>query len=441
MKPIVAIVGRPNVGKSTLFNRISRQRRSLVDGVPGVTRDRLYNEVTWNDKTFILIDTGGFEPASSEPLLVQMREQTELAIQEADVILFLLDSQEGLTPSDLDTADRLRCTAKPVHFVVNKVDGPRHESVAMEFYALGPQKLHMISSKYGRDVSELLDELTREFPADQARSPHKDEEIRVAVLGRPNVGKSSLVNLICGQERAIVSPFPGTTHDALDTDVRWHGKRFVLIDTAGIRRKSRTGLPLEKYCVIKALQSLDRCDVALLLLDASEGVTDQDARIGRYILERGRGCILIANKWDTVQKNHSTHDQFVKRAHQALPHLDFAPILTVSALTGQRIGRLLGWVERVYVNCGRRLPTHALNQRFQVWISKHSPPMYKGKRIRFYYMAQPESFPPTFVVFSNHPEGVTLNYRRYLASRIREDFDFLGAPIRLRLRSKGRNPG
>lgn len=439
MKPIVAIVGRPNVGKSTLFNRISRERRALVDDIPGVTRDRLYNEVTWDSKPFILIDTGGFEPSSEEPLLVQMREQTELAIQEADAILFLMDAQDGLTPSDRDTADRLRRTFKPVHYVVNKVDGARHDSLALEFHELGAERLHAISAKYGRGVSDLLDELTRDFPSDGA-SPFRKEEagIRVAVVGRPNVGKSSLMNRLCGEERALVSPTPGTTHDAVDTEVRWYGKPFVLVDTAGIRRKSRTKLPLDKYCVIKALTSIERCDVALLLVDATEGVTDQDGRIGGYIAERGRGCVILVNKWDLVTKDHRTHDQYVERVRQDLPHLDFAPVLTVSALTGLRVGRLFALVERVYGSCGRRVSTSTLNQRFREWVGKHLPPLHRRRRVKFYYVTQPNLYPPTFVAFTNHPEGVPVSYTRYLINRIREEFDFVGAPIRLRFRPKAR---
>jgi GTP-binding protein len=438
MKPIVAIVGHPNSGKSTLFNRISKERRSLVDDIPGVTRDRLYNEVTWNGKSFILIDTGGFEPSSKEPLLAQMREQTELAIQEADVILFLLDSREGLTSSDRDTAERLRCTAKPVHYVVNKVDGPRHEPLALEFFELGAEPLHLISAKYGRNVSDLLDDLTKDFAVSEAPPRRVSDGIRVAVVGRPNVGKSSLVNFICGEERSLVSSVPGTTHDAVDTEVRWHGKRFVLIDTAGIRRKSRTRLPLEKYCVLMALRSIDRCDVALLLLDAQEAGTDQDARIGGYILERGRGCVVIANKWDLVQKDHRTHDQYVKGIYQALRHLDFAPVLTLSARTGQRVGRLLSMVEQVYRSCGRRAPTSELNQLFQRWVIEHAPPMRKGHRIKFFYITQPEVHPPTFVVFCNHPKSLSPTYRRYLTNRIHERFDFHGAPIRLIFRPRDR---
>jgi GTP-binding protein len=351
----------------------------------------------------------------------------------------VLDVRDGLTPSDHDTADLLRRTFKPVHYVVNKVDGPRHDSLALEFHELGAERLHLISAKYGRGVSDLLDELTRDFYSDEASaSSHAEGGIRMAVVGRPNVGKSSMVNRLCGTQRTLVSPTPGTTHDAVDTDVRWCGKRFVLVDTAGIRRKSRTKLPLEKYCVIRALKSIERCNVALLLLDATEGATDQDARIGHYIVERGRGCIVLVNKWDLVHKDHHTHDRFVESVKQGLRSLDFAPVLTVSALTGQRLGRLYSLVESVYDSCGRRVPTPTLNQRFREWIGAHSPPLHRRRPVKFYYISQPTVYPPTFVAFANHPDGVPASYSRYLVNKIREEFDFLGAPIRLYVKPRTR---
>jgi GTP-binding protein len=437
MKPIVVIVGRPNVGKSTLFNRISRERRSLVNDQPGVTRDRLYNEVHWHGKPFILVDTGGFEPSSEEPLLVQMREQTELAIEEATLILFLLDIRDGLTPSDREAAQRLRSTSKPVFYVVNKADGERLDPQAMEFYELGVDHLHLISSKHGRGVSDLLDAVVEACRAvEKPPAAGVEDGIRIAVVGRPNVGKSSLVNFLAGHPRTLVSSAPGTTHDAVDTQVRWHGKSFVLVDTAGIRRKARVRVPLEKYCAIKALGSIERSDVALLLLDATEGVTDQDARIGSYIVERGRGCIVLLNKWDLVEKDHRTHARHIREIQNALPHLNFAPVLTVSALAGQRLGRVLGLVEQVYAACGRRIATAQVNERLQVWVKEHPPPMHKGRRIKIHYGTQTGVHPPTFVLFANDPRGVNTRYRRYLMRRIREEFDFAGAPLRIYAKAK-----
>jgi GTPase len=436
MKPVIAIVGRPNVGKSTLFNRISGAPRALVDDMPGVTRDRLYNDITWNSKPFVLIDTGGFEPTSHEPLLAQMRQQTELAIEEADVIVFLLDALDGLTASDRETAELLRRTAKPVHYVVNKVDGERHDALSLEFFQLGAERLHSISAKHGRGVSDFLDELTAGFREEAAMMPPAEDGIRVAVVGRPNVGKSSLVNRLCGHERSLVSPIPGTTRDALDTEIRWYGKRFVLIDTAGIRRKSHTRVALEKYAVIKALKGVARCHVAVLLLDASEGITSQDATIAQYVVERGRGCVILANKWDLVPKDHRTHDEWVKRIHEEMPHVDFAPVLTISALTGLRVAKLLSWVERAYESSGRRISTSVLNDRFRAWMEEHHPPLHKGRRVKLYYAAQTDVRPPVFVVFANAPEGVTDGYRRYIIRRIREDFQFEGATVRIHIRPR-----
>jgi|Deesub1362A_J573_1020465.scaffolds.fasta_scaffold00592_10 GTP-binding protein len=440
MKPVVAIVGRPNVGKSTLFNRIVRERRALVADVPGVTRDRLYQEVEWNGRVFLLVDTGGFEPTCQEGLLSLMREQTELAIEEADIIIFVLDVRDGLTPSDRDAAELLRRTSKPVHYVVNKVDGPRWDAQAMEFYELGADRLHLISAKHGRGVTELLEAVTERLPlASPKEEPGPEEVIRVAVVGRPNVGKSSLVNRLCGTARSLVSPEPGTTHDAVDTEIRWHGRRFLLIDTAGIRKKARTRIPLEKYCVIKALRSIDRAHVALLLVDATEGATDQDAKIGSYIVERGRGCIVLANKWDLVPKDSRTHDDFVSDLKEGLRHLEFAPVMTVSALTGQRLGRILGQVMEVYRSWTQRIPTSRLNPPFRRWVEEHPPPLYKGRRIKFYYCTQAEIAPPTFVAFTNCPEGVQQSYIRYLVRRTREEFGFEGAPIRFQLRERAQN--
>jgi len=438
MKPIVAIVGRPNVGKSTLFNRICGERRSLVDDLPGVTRDRLYNEAVWNGKAFIVVDTGGFEPASREPLLALVRGQTELAIEEADSILFLMDARDGLTPSDRETAALLRRTSKPVFYVVNKVDGERHEALTLAFYELGVERIYAISARYGRGVPELLDQITAGFPEGIAVPEGQRDVIRVAVVGRPNVGKSCLVNRLLGKERSLVSPIPGTTRDSVDSELRWHGKRFSLVDTAGIRRKSRTRLPLDRYCAIKALKSIERCDVAVLLVDATEGVTDQDASIGGYIVERGRGCVILLNKWDLIPKDDRTLGQYLERIRHGLPHLDFAPVLSVSAHTGLRVRRLLELVERVQGSCHRRVPTPALNRRFGEWVSRNPPPMHRGRRVRLYYMTQPQVAPPTFVAFSNSPEAIPDAYRRYLVRMIREEFDFVGATIRLEVRERSK---
>lgn len=438
MIPVVAIVGKPNVGKSTLFNRISQERKALVDDMPGVTRDRLYGRVSWNGRPFVLVDTGGFEPATHEPLLAQMRIQTEIAIEEADVVVLLLDVTTGLTPSDRETADLLRRTSKPVFFVVNKVDGQKQESSAMEFFQLGADRLYTISALHGRGVTEFLDELTADFPHQKEASEGQEHLIRVAVLGRPNVGKSSLVNRLCGKQRSLVSPVPGTTRDAVDTPVKWYGKTFVLIDTAGIRRKSQVRLPLERYSVLRAVRSLERCHVALLVLDAVEGPTEQDSAIAQEILDAGKGCILLLNKWDLLKKDHRTHEQEVTRVREKLHQVGFAPVITISALTGLRVSSLFSWVEKVYANCGQRIPTSALNERFRQWVEAHPPPIQRGRKTKLYYVAQPRVHPPTFVAFGNHTEGIPEAYKRYLIHRIREDFDFTGASIKLYIRARER---
>ncbi len=438
MKPVVAIVGRPNTGKSTLFNRISGERKALVDDMPGVTRDRLYSRVSWNGRSFILVDTGGLEPGGKEPLLAQMRAQTEIAIEEADVLVLLLDGATGLTPSDRETAELLRRTSKPVFFVVNKVDGQKQEASALEFFELGAQRLYTISALHGRGVAEFLDELTCSFPSEQEMISQEGQPTRVAVVGRPNVGKSSLVNRLCNRERSLVSPFPGTTRDAVDTPVKWYGKSFLLIDTAGIRRKSQIRLSLERYSVIRAIKSIERCQVALLVLDAVEGPTDQDSAIAQEILDAGKGCILLLNKWDLVEKNHRTHDEHVARVRHSLHQVEFAPVLTISALTGLRVGNIFSWVEKVCASCARRISTSVLNERFRQWVEDHPPPIQGGRRPKLYYVAQPRVEPPTFVAFSNHPEGITENYKRYLIHRIREEFDFTGAPLRLHVRARQR---
>jgi len=439
MAPVVAIVGRPNVGKSTLFNRICGERKALVDDTPGVTRDRLYARATWNGKPFVLVDTGGLEPSSNEPLLAQIRRQTEIALQEADVLVFVLDASTGVMPSDREAAELLRRSGKPIYYVVNKVDGPKHEVLAAEFFLLGASRLYPISALHGRGISELLDDLTQGFPDETGEPPlATGEPIKVAVLGRPNVGKSSLLNRLCGEERALVSPLPGTTRDAVDTVVKWHGKPFLLVDTAGIRRRSKIGAPIERFSILKALRSLERCHVALLVMDAMEGPTDQDAAIGQQILEAAKGCVLLLNKWDLVPKEKRVHEDMIGRVREKLPHLEFAPVLTISALTGLRVDRIFRLVEEVFSACGKRIATSQLNERFREWIETYSPPAPKGRRVKLFYVTQVGVHPPTFVVFANHPEALTEPYKRYLVRKMREEFNFSGATIRIHFKERGR---
>jgi GTPase len=427
---VVAIVGRPNVGKSTLFNRILGRRKAIVEDFPGVTRDRHYADVTRFDKPFTLIDTGGFEPVSEDRLLIQMREQSQLAVEEADVILFVMDARQGLTPSDVEVAAMLRRFTKPVLYVVNKVDGDNLEGAAGEFYALGVDELHTVSAEHGRGVPDLIDAVLAVLPDVSAGTDNQDET-RLAVIGRPNVGKSSLVNRMLGYERVVANPLAGTTRDSVDTPFIYNGKRYVLIDTAGIRRKGRVSQKLEKFSVIHALKGMDRAHVVLVVIDAEEGVTDQDMTVAGYAYEKGRAVILVVNKWDRVEKDNSTMNKFLETLKVSFKFLAFAPVVFVSALTGQRVAKIMSEVERVATEFNRRIPTAGLNKVLAEAERSHQPPMYQGKRLKFFYMTQVMTRPPTFVIFANRADGVHFSYQRYLVNKFREAFGFEGVPIRI----------
>jgi len=437
MKPIVAIVGRPNVGKSTLFNRISGGRRAIVWDEPGVTRDRNYSDVEWGGSAFTLIDTGGFEPASKDPIFIQMREQCQLAMDEADVILFMMDGKEGLTPSDKEIADILRKLNKPVFFIVNKVDGSKHEERVLEFYGLGVEPIYSISAEHGYGVNELMEEVSKALP-DLTEEKWDKDATRVAVIGRPNVGKSCLINRLLGYKRVLVDEVPGTTRDAIDTRFEKDGRRYVLIDTAGIRRKSRISLRLEKYSIVEALRTIDRSNVALLLLDSREGVTDQDARIGGFIHEKGKGCILIVNKWDLVEKDSQTMVRYEEEVRENLKYLSYAPILFISALTGQRVRKVLDVVDHVSEQTRKRIPTSQLNKYFGKWIEEFPPPLYRNRIVKMNYITQVSVSPPTFVIYTNIQGGVHFSYERYLKNKMREAFGFEGVSVRFLFRKKGR---
>ncbi len=438
MKPIVAIVGRPNVGKSTLFNRITRSRKALVDNSPGVTRDRNYGDARWDDTYFTLVDTGGFSDFESEGFGPLVRYQVMQAIEEADAIVMLFDGREGATPIDTDLVHELRRSSKPIFYGVNKIDGPSHESLLSDFSVLGVDPLYPVSAEHGYGVHDLLDALTAVLPrsAPEAAS----DRIRLAVIGRPNVGKSSLINRLLGDERLVVSEIPGTTRDAVDTICRVNNKEYVLIDTAGIRRKGRVLKKLEKFSIIKALRSLNRCDIALVMMDAVEGVTDQDLRIVGYALERGRACIILLNKWDLVEKDSRTAERYVNEVKDRFGFLKFAPILTISALTGQRAIKIFDYIESIYEQYSTRISTGRLNRIFEAIINQHQPPSYRGRRIKFYYSTQTSVAPPRFVCFVNYPEGIRLSYERYIINRLREGLGLDRTPIRLifRKREKGK---
>jgi len=435
MNPVVAIVGRPNVGKSTLFNRIAGGRKAIVFDEPGVTRDSNYAEVERGDERFTLIDTGGFEPVARDRIFAQMAEQCELAMDEADVILFVMDGKEGLTPSDREIADLLRRQEKPVFFVVNKIDLPQHEEKAYEFYGLGVDRLYTISAEHRYGVEELLDEVVKGLHQ-SPEEPEDQEATRISVVGRPNVGKSSLVNRLLGYKRVLVDEAPGTTRDAIDTPIERDGKRYVLIDTAGIRRKSRISLKLEQYSTVEAFRTIDHSDVVLLLLDPTEGVTDQDARLGSIIHEKGKGCILLVNKWDLIEKDSKTMKEFEEKIYEGLRHLSYAPILFISAKTGQRVDKVLNRVDQVREEARKRIFTGALNRHFGQWVERLQPPLFKSRRVKLNYITQVSVSPPTFLIYTNIPEGIPLTYERYLLHQMREAFSFEGVPIRLQFRKK-----
>ena len=437
MKPVIAIVGRPNVGKSTLFNRIAGGKKAIVWDEPGVTRDRNYADVEWEESGFTLIDTGGFEPVSKDRLFIQMREQCQLAMEEADVILFSMDGKEGLTPSDKEIANILRELNKPVFYVVNKIDGPKHEERALEFYGLGVETIYSISAEHGYGVKGLMDEVIKALPGSTETEWGRDVT-KIAVVGRPNVGKSSLINRLLGYKRVLVDEAPGTTRDAIDTLLERDGRRYVLVDTAGIRRKSRISLRLEKYSIVEALRTIDRSDVALLLLDSREGVTDQDARIGGFVHEKGKGCILAVNKWDLVEKDSQTMVQYERDVRESLKYLPYAPILFISALTGQRVSKVLDVVDRVSDQTKKRILTSPLNKYFGKWVEKFPPPLYKNRSVKLNYITQVSTAPPTFVIYTNKPEGIHFSYQRYLLNQMRETFGFEGVPVRLLFRKKGK---
>jgi GTP-binding protein len=437
MKPIVAIVGRPNVGKSTLFNRIARGKKAIVADEPGVTRDRNYADVDWEGKIFTLIDTGGFEPVSKDRIFIQMREQCQLAMDEADVILFVMDGKEGLTPSDKEIADILRRQNKIVFYIVNKIDGPKHEEKAYEFYGLGVEGLYSISAEHRYGVDGLMEDVMKTLPRFADKNWDRDAA-KVAVIGRPNVGKSSLINRLLGYKRVMVDEAPGTTRDAIDTFFERDGKKYILIDTAGIRRKSRISLRLEKFSIVEALRTIDQSDVALLLLDSKEGVTDQDAHIGGFIHEKGKGCILLVNKWDLVVKDSQTMVEYQKRVYGDLKYLSYAPILFISALKGQRVPKVLEMVDEVVEQTRKRISTSPLNKYFGEWVEHLPPPLYRNRNIKLNYITQVSTGPPTFVISTNYPEGIHVSYERYLINQMRETFGFEGVPIRLLFRKKGK---
>ena len=434
-KPIVAIVGRPNVGKSTLFNQIGKRRISIVDDMPGVTRDRIYADAEWLGRSFTMVDTGGIE-FEDETFLTPIREQAKLAVNEADVIVFVADGRAGVTSTDEEVARMLRGAKKPVVLAVNKVDSPKQEGDVYEFYSLGLGDPIPIAASNSLGMGDLLDAVISAFPPKSSESEESDE-IRVAVIGRPNVGKSSLVNKILGEERVIVSDVPGTTRDAIDTHFVKDGVKFTLIDTAGMRRKSRIEEAVEHYSVLRSLRAVDRADVVLALISAPEGVTDQDARIVGYAHEAGKGLILVVNKWDIYEgKDEKSSLRFTDDIREKLPFAQYAPVMYVSALTGQRVNRVTDLVKYVAEQESMRVQTSVLNELLRDALSVNPPPAHKGKPLKIYFITQAAIEPPRFVVFVNDPELMHFSYLRFLENKLRETFGFEGAPIKMVVRGR-----
>lgn len=434
-KPMVAIVGRPNVGKSTLFNMLAGERISIVKDTPGVTRDRIYADASWLNKEFTIVDTGGIEPESADIILSQMREQAQMAIDMADVIIFVVDVKQGIVDADFQVADMLRRSHKPIVLVVNKVDNfEKYMADVYEFYNLGLSEPMPISSLGKLGVGDMLEEVTKHFPVYESK---EDEEIpKIAFIGKPNVGKSSIVNKLSGKERMIVSDIPGTTRDAVDQNIKIYGKEYTLIDTAGIRRKSKIHHDIERYSVIRSVAAVKRADVVVLMIDATEGITEQDAKIAGVAHDEGKGIVIAVNKWDALEKNDKTMNEFTKKVREVLSFMAYAEIVYISAKTGQRLNQLFEVIDVVRENMTLRVGTGVLNEIISEALSLQQPPTDKGKRLKVFYTTQVSVKPPTFVIFVNDKKLMHFSYLRYLENRIRDTFGFMGTALRFILRER-----
>ncbi len=438
-KPILAVIGRPNVGKSTLFNKIIGKRLSIVEDTPGITRDRIYCDAEWFGRQFSVVDTGGIEPAGKDVILKEMRMQCELAMDTADVILFITNLHEGVTANDMEIATMLQKSGKPVLLVVNKCDAPGEPPVGIyEFYSLGIGDPYPVSSLHGMGVGDVLEKAIELFP-EEKDGEDEDDSIKVAIVGKPNAGKSSLVNHILGETRMIVSDIAGTTRDAIDSHVEKDGQKFTLIDTAGMRRHSRVDDTVERYSVMRALAAIERCDVAVIVIDASAGISEQDAKIAGYVHEAGKASVILINKWDLIEKETKTMQVFQNSVYDTLSFMTYAPNLFISAKTGQRVDKLFPLIESVYKQNSMRISTGVLNDILTDATEKVQPPSDKGKRLKIYYMTQASTNPPTFVLFVNDKELAHFSYIRYLENRIRETFGLTGTPLRFIVRERQEN--
>lgn len=435
-RPVVAIVGRPNVGKSTLFNTLAGDRISIVQDTPGVTRDRIYADVTWLNYNFTIVDTGGIEPESNDIILKSMRDQAEIAIETADVILFVTDVRQGLVDADGKVADMLRRSKKPIVLVVNKVDSfEKFMPDVYEFYNLGLGDPQPISAASQLGLGDMLDEVVKHF-GENALNEEEDERPRIAIIGKPNVGKSSIINKLLGEDRVIVSNIAGTTRDAIDTTIKRNGTEYVFIDTAGLRRKNKIKEEIERYSIIRTVSAVERCNVAVLVIDATEGITDQDTKIAGIAHERGKGMIIAVNKWDAIEKNDKTMKKFTEDVREKLSYMPYAELLFISAETGQRLPKLFETIDMVIENHSLRVATGVLNEIMAEAVALNQPPSDKGKRLRLYYITQVSVKPPTFVIFVNDKELMHFSYTRYIENKIREAFGFKGTPLKFIIRER-----
>ena len=438
-KPIVAVVGRPNVGKSTLFNALAGENISIVKDTPGVTRDRIYADVTWLNHNFTLIDTGGIEPVSGDIILSQMREQAQIAIDTADVIIFMTDVKQGLVDSDGKGADMLRRSKKPVVLCVNKVDSyQKFIADVYEFYNLGIGDPMPISAANRQGIGDMLDEVVKYFP-EGSEEEEEDERPKIAIVGKPNVGKSSIINKLTGENRVIVSDIAGTTRDAIDTDIIYNGKEYVFIDTAGLRRKNKIKEELERYSIIRTVSAVERADVVLMVIDATEGITEQDAKIAGIAHDRGKGIVIVVNKWDAIEKNDKTIYEFQNKIRETLAYMPYAEMVFVSAVTGQRLPKLFETIDMVIENQTLRIATGVLNEIITEAVALQQPPSDKGKRLKIYYTTQVSVKPPTFVIFVNDKQLMHFSYTRYLENKIRDTFGFKGTSLKFIIRERKEN--
>jgi GTP-binding protein len=434
-KPIVAIVGRPNVGKSTLFNRITESHGAIVEDIPGVTRDRNYRDAEWEGKGFIVVDTGGFYPEPPEDIFLHIKEQAIFAIEEADIIIHLMDGKTGLTPTDMELTRFLRSSGKKVLWVVNKIDVPKHEERLHDFYPIGTDELWPISAVSGFGYDDLMDRLVSLLPS------HVEEKIdypKIAVIGRPNVGKSTLVNTLLGKKRMIVSPVPGTTRDSIDSVCTYYGRKYLFIDTAGLRKKGKVGYSIERFSMVRAIRSIERCDVALIVMDASEGIAEQDQKIAGIAEGYGKSAIFLLNKWDLIEKPEEAYKGLGNELYRKMWFMQYSPLITLSAVEKKRITKIFPMIDEVIKERKKRISTAELNRFFRESLSKMSLPSYKGKAVKLYYITQVRVEPPSFVIFTNRPSLLKDSHRRYIEKILRDEFSFMGTPIRIYVRARER---